>query len=108
LGRGRLVNDELKPCPFCGSSFIIGQEPYDNAPVAGMYYIYHDYGPIGSAARKCIIKVDRHFNSANEAMVAWNTRDMRERERIVTLIRTISDEIGDEIADRIEVGEHLK
>lgn len=64
----------LKPCPFCGAAFLIAQEPHDNHPVAGMFYIYHDYGPISSAARACIIDVRRHFASREEAITAWNLR----------------------------------
>ena len=66
--------EALKPCPFCGAAFLIAQEPHDNHPVAGMFYIYHDYGPISSAARACIIDVRRHFASREEAITAWNTR----------------------------------
>lgn len=64
----------LKPCPLCGSNFKMGQEPHDNHPVGGMFYIYHEYGPIGSAARKCPLSVDRHFDSGEEAAIAWNRR----------------------------------
>ena len=66
--------EALKPCPFCGAAFLIAQEPHDNHPVAGMFYIYHDYGPISSAARACIIDVRRHFASREEAITAWNLR----------------------------------
>ncbi len=65
---------ELKPCPFCGSNFKIGQEPHDNDPVAGMFYIFHEYGPIGSAARKCKLDIKCHFNTEKEAEDFWNTR----------------------------------
>lgn len=66
--------DKLKPCPLCGSAFKMGQEPHDNHPVGGMFYLYHEYGPIGSAARKCPIRVSRHFHTEAEAITAWNTR----------------------------------
>lgn len=65
---------ELKPCPFCGSAFKMGQEPNDNHPVAGRFYIYHDYGPIGSAARTCRLDIGGHFETAEEAETFWNTR----------------------------------
>lgn len=68
------MTSELRPCPFCGSAFKIGQEPHDNDRVGGMFYIYHDYGSLGSAARECPIEVYRHFNSEAEAVAAWNTR----------------------------------
>lgn len=65
---------ELLPCPLCGADFKMGQEPHDNGYVAGQYYIYHDYGPLGSAARRCPLTVERHFDTAEEAAAAWNTR----------------------------------
>lgn len=65
---------ELLACPFCGSAFKVGQEPHDGHPVPGMFYIYHDYGPDGSAARKCRISVPGHFNTEAKAAAAWNTR----------------------------------
>lgn len=52
----------------------MGQEPHDNGRVGGMFYIYHDYGPLGSAARECPIEVYRHFNSEAAAIAAWNRR----------------------------------
>lgn len=64
----------LKPCPFCGHGFKIGQEPPDNDPVAGMFYLYHEYGPLVSAARKCPISVVHHFETRAEATAAWNGR----------------------------------
>ncbi len=69
-----LSDIKLKPCPLCGAAFLIAQEPYDNPPVAGMYYIFHDYGPLGSDARECPIDVSRHFNTREEAIAAWNRR----------------------------------
>jgi hypothetical protein len=68
------MNNPLKPCPFCGADFLMGQEPLDNWPVEGMYYVFHDYGPLDSAARKCPIVVQRHFDTKDEAIAAWNTR----------------------------------
>jgi post-segregation antitoxin (ccd killing protein) len=68
------VQRMLKPCPLCGADFCIAQEPQDNHPVGGMFYIFHDYGPVGSDARKCIINVGRHFSTAEEAAAAWNQR----------------------------------
>ena len=65
---------ELEPCPFCGSNFKIGREPHDNDPVAGMFYIFHEYGPIGSEARKCKLDIQCHFNTEEEAVAFWNTR----------------------------------
>lgn len=66
--------NSLKPCPFCGSNFEVSTEPHDNHPVAGMAYLYHDYGPIGSAARSCFLRVNQHFQSEEEAIEAWNNR----------------------------------
>jgi len=39
-----------------------------------MFYLYHDYGPIHSAARQCPISVGKHFATRGEAVAAWNTR----------------------------------
>jgi hypothetical protein len=64
----------LKPCPFCGSKFLMGQEPHDNHPVQSKFYIFHDYGPLGSGARNCCVEVNRHFDTADDAISAWNTR----------------------------------
>ena len=66
--------EQLLPCPFCGAAFKMGQEPNDNGYVAGMFYIFHDYGPIGSAARSCIIDVPKHFKTEEAAIIAWNAR----------------------------------
>ena len=65
---------QLLPCPFCGSKFLIGQEPHDNHPVAGQFYLYHEYGQLGSPARKCPIDVRGHFDSEAAAIAAWNRR----------------------------------
>lgn len=65
---------EILPCPFCGSRFKMGQESHDNDPVAGEFYIFHDYGPIGSKARKCRLSVNGHFESKELATEFWNTR----------------------------------
>lgn len=72
---------ELKRCPFCGSKFEVSTEPQDNHPVAGMAYIYHDYGPPGSAARECFLRVNQHFVSEKEAIAAWNKRAVLPIER---------------------------
>ncbi|MFD1945030.1 Lar family restriction alleviation protein [Paradevosia shaoguanensis] len=68
------ISEELLACPFCGSPFKMGQEPHDNHPVGGMFYLYHEYGPLGSAARACPLDVNRHFETAEEAATAWNHR----------------------------------
>lgn len=65
---------ELKPCPFCGANFKMSQEPHDNHPVNGMWYVYHDYGPIGSPARSCRLDITGHFETEAEAVAACNTR----------------------------------
>ena len=65
---------KLKPCPFCGSDFLISQEPRDNYPVEGKFYIYHKYGELGSAARECRLSVNGHFDSEQDAAEFWNTR----------------------------------
>ena len=75
LANGKaLLSNELLPCPVCGSAFLISQEPHDNHLVAGKFYIFHEYGPIGSAARACPIDVPKHFDTREEAIAAWNTR----------------------------------
>lgn len=68
------VKTEMKPCPFCGAKFKLSQEPHDNHPIAGMYYIYHDYGPLGSPARECRLDITGHFHSEKEAVDFWNRR----------------------------------
>ena len=68
------MSEKLKPCPFCGSDFLMGQEPLDNGYVAGKFYLYHDYGQIGSNARNCLLSVVRHFDDEEEAVNAWNRR----------------------------------
>lgn len=68
------ISTELLPCPLCGSAFKMGQEPNDNHPVGGMFYLYHDYGPLGSAARQCPLEINRHFVTEDAAIAAWNTR----------------------------------
>lgn len=62
----------LNNCPYCGSEFKMSQEPYDNHPVGGKFYIYHVYGDIGSAARNCHIDVRGHFDTEKEAADFWN------------------------------------
>ena len=68
------MSEKLLPCPFCGSAFKMGREPNDNHPVAGQFYLYHDYGPLGSLARLCPISINQHFYTEAEARAAWNTR----------------------------------
>jgi len=68
------VSEQLKPCPFCGSGFKMGQEPQDSPYVGGMFYLYHDYGPLGSDARQCLISVAPHFDTEAMAIAAWNRR----------------------------------
>ncbi|MDB5707880.1 MAG: hypothetical protein JWN66_4996 [Sphingomonas bacterium] len=49
----------------------MGQEPSDNHPVAGMFYIFHcreDGRP-----RACRIEVRGHFETAEQAARFWNT-----------------------------------
>lgn len=69
--------DELLPCPLCGFAFLIGQEPHDNGSLGGKFYLYHKYGPIGSAARSCPIEnyIGRHFDTREQAITAWNYKN---------------------------------
>lgn len=76
--------NELKPCPFCGSNFKISQEPIDNHPVGGMFYIFHEYGALGSEARKCKLDIRCHFDTEKEAVDFWNTRRAAPVEGLVT------------------------
>ena len=62
--------DELKPCPFCGGRFKIAQEPSDNSPVNNLWYLFHEYGPLGSPARKCLIRVHEYFDTETAAITA--------------------------------------
>lgn len=68
------MTEQLKPCPFCGAGFKMGQEPHDSPYVGGMFYLYHDYGPLGSDARQCPISVSPHFETEAMAIAAWNRR----------------------------------
>jgi len=52
----------------------MGQEPQDSPYVGGMFYLYHDYGPLGSDARQCLISVAPHFDTEAMAIAAWNRR----------------------------------
>lgn len=79
----------LLPCPFCGSGFKMGQEPADNYPVAGMFYLYHDYGPLKSPARDCLIDVPRHFTTEAAAIAAWNRRAGQAHERRAAMAATL-------------------
>lgn len=81
---------KLLPCPLCGAAFKYGQEPHDNHPVAGMFYLYHDYGPLGSDARKCPIEVRGHFDSLEAATAKWNRRALSP----ATPAETQADEVG--------------
>lgn len=65
---------KLLQCPFCGSDFKISQEPHDNHPVAGQFYIYHEYGELGSRARECRLDIKGHFENEQEALAFWNSR----------------------------------
>ena len=65
---------KLLPCPLCGTAFLISQEPFDNGRVAGLFYIYHAYRPLGSAANECRLTVNGHFESEADACAAWNLR----------------------------------
>lgn len=57
-----------------------------------------------------ITQADTHIISMTVAAFKTSQEQsrMEERDRIVALIRAVSDELGDELADRIEEGEHLK
>lgn len=99
LANGKaLLSNELLPCPVCGSAFLISQEPHDNHLVAGKFYIFHEYGPIGSAARACPIDVPKHFDTREEAIAAWNTRTPDPE--LLAARRTIEGAAGDVIAER--------
>lgn len=78
-----MTEDRLSflPCPMCGEPFKMGQEPHDNHPVGGKFYIFHDYGPLGSPARRCPIEVHRHFDTEALAIAAWNTRALSVQDR---------------------------
>jgi hypothetical protein len=60
----------LQPCPYCGGAFKMGQEPRDNHPVAGMFYIFHARET--EAAKECRIEVQGHFESGEAAAAYWN------------------------------------
>ena len=93
-----LSDIKLKPCPLCGAAFLIAQEPYDNPPVAGMYYIFHDYGPLGSDARECPIDVSRHFNTREEAIAAWNRRAAPTAAQAVVLVIVVGEDGSEQYA----------
>lgn len=96
---------KLHPCPFCGSRFIMGQEPNDNHPVSGEFYIFHEYGPIGSKARECRLDVRGHFESKEAALDFWNNRQIPPN--VLGLLNEASDFIqpfnrGEDLLSRIE------
>ncbi len=68
------VVPKLAPCPFCGGDFLISQEPWDNAPVAGMWYLYHRIETVFSPSRMCRLDFRGHFESKAAAIAAWNRR----------------------------------
>ena len=90
----------LLPCPFCGSKYLMGQEPHDNHPVAGKFYLYHDYGPLGSPARKCPIDVRGHFDSEADAIAAWNRRALIPAKPAVEVVEVLDEVTEDEIRSR--------
>lgn len=62
----------LDPCPYCSGAFKMGQEPRDNPPVSGLFYIFHARET--EEARGCRIEVRGHFDTAEEALVFWNRK----------------------------------
>ena len=60
----------LAPCPYCSGAFKMGQEPRDNHPVSGLFYIFHARET--DEARQCRIEVCGHFESAEAAIAYWN------------------------------------
>jgi hypothetical protein len=103
---------KLLPCPLCGAAFLMGQEPLDNHPIGGMFYIFHDYGSLGSAARDCPVEVSCHFESVEEAVSAWNARTLAPLHEVEVLeamrsalepFAAIADEYDDSDDDAHEV-----
>lgn len=90
---------KLLPCPFCGDAFLMGQEPHDNHPIASKFYLFHDYGPLGSAARKCIIDVPRHFDTKEDAIAAWNRRTAAVGAGLVERLNKRANQIGQVLSD---------
>ncbi|AXQ69449.1 Lar-like restriction alleviation protein [Caulobacter phage CcrBL9] len=78
--------EPLKPCPFCGGPFAISQEPHDNHPIAGMYYIYHTERTTPQR-QHCRITVDNHFHSVEEAVTFWNGRHVSAEQIILPKIK---------------------
>lgn len=59
---------DLLPCPFCGGAWGLAQEPHDNHPIAGMWYLYHK-------SPRCVFDHSPpHFDSREMALAVWNTR----------------------------------
>lgn len=62
------MTPELKPCPFCGGEWGLAQEPRDNHPVAGMWYLYHK-------SPRCVFDHSPpHFDTRYQALEAFNQR----------------------------------
>lgn len=66
-------DEQLRDCPICHSGMKYGKEDKDSPVAPNGYYLYHDYGPIGSEARKCHINIQGHFASKGEMLEFWNS-----------------------------------
>ena len=66
-----MVSRYLKPCPFCGCQMYVHKIDYPNGDVGYQIGGWHD--------SDCYMEhCHPHFETANEAIEAWNRRDENE------------------------------
>lgn len=67
---------KLLPCPFCGGEAEVRAT---KRPVFNGKYMGTAHYVVGCIDTKCIGRIQRRYNSIEEAIDAWNTRKPMER-----------------------------